>query len=66
MNRLTFFFDVSHVVDVRSAAQPREAARRETLVGEYGEVEDGMQIQVRSLCDARGFEGPWSKRLAAA
>lgn len=52
MNRLTFFFDVRHAVDMRSAAQPREAARRETLVGDYGEVEDGMQIQVRSMCDA--------------
>jgi hypothetical protein len=49
VNRLTFFLNVGHVDDVRSAAQPREAARRETLVGEYGEVEDGMQCSYREL-----------------
>lgn len=64
MNRLTFFFDFGHDDEVRNADWPREAARRETLVGEYGQVEDGMQIERDGACVTP--ERPWPERLQLA
>lgn len=62
MNRLTFFFDVDHDDDVRSADWPREA-RRETVAGDYGEVE-GEQIERYGACVTLERRGPSVLQLA--